>query len=174
MSFGKQTQTHESTEASQINIWGLSRRSRSLLCDIGGNENENVYNQRSLNEWNCFLIWKLRLFFGKSDVESHTIQSDRRNYVAYNHNPKRWECEVSPNAWLNFFLLFYSCSFWFLARVNIEIGNWDWKFDWVSIRRVYHRLVHVIKLNSERKLHIKCDLRDEKMSRSRINSLWSS
>lgn len=68
------------------------------------------------------------------------------------------------------FLLDYTCSFWFLARVNIEIGNWDWKFDWVSIRRVYHRLVHVIKLNSERKLHIKCDLRDEKMSRSRINS----
>lgn len=159
MSFGKQTQTHESSEASQINIWGLSRRSRSLLCDIGGNENENVYNQRSLNEWNCFLIWKLRLFFGKSDVESHTIQSDRRNYAAYNHNPKRWECEVSPILAHSDFLLES------ILKLEIGIGNLI-----ESRLGVYHRLVHVIKLDSERKLHIKCDLRDEKMSRSRINS----
>lgn len=131
MSFGKQTQTHESSEASQINIWGLSRRSRSLLCDIGGNENENVYNQRSLNEWNCFLIWKLRLFFGKSDVESHTIQSDRRNYVAYNHNPKRWECEVSPNAWLNFFVILFLLI---LISCSSQYCNWKLGLEiWLSL-----------------------------------------
>lgn len=52
-----------------------------------------------------------------------------------------------------------------ILKLEIGIGNLI-----ESRLGVYHRLVHVIKLDLERKLHIKCDLRDEKMSRSRINS----
>lgn len=135
MSFGKQTQTHESSEASQINIWGLSRRSRSLLCDIGGNENENVYNQRSLNEWNCFLIWKLRLFSGRAMWNHTQYNRIEETMLLIIIIPSDGSVRFRRmRDWI--FLLFYSCSFWFLARVNIEIGNWDWKFDWVSTRRI--------------------------------------